>query len=107
MNVFLEIMVDLSMVFVEEDFFCTFLKKRQKQWRYICAWIFFFFYHLTIMNMISGYIENFLGNLIGLSVVCAIAYDAEIKIRTMMIILAISLGSISEVIISIVILITM
>lgn len=101
----LEIMVDSATVFVQEDFFSTFLEKREKTWRYICAWIFFFFYHFTIMNLHDGYMWNFLGNLIGLSIVCTIAYNAEMRTRIMMVLLAVSLGGISEVVISIIILI--
>lgn len=43
MNVFLEIMVDLSMVFVEEDFFLHFFKEKTKAMAlYMCMDFFLF-----------------------------------------------------------------
>ena len=44
-----------------EDFFSTFLKKKTTKRNYVAMWLFYFIYHMTIMNMLNGYVGNFVG----------------------------------------------
>ena len=50
-----------------EDFFSTFLKKKTTKRNYVAMWLFYFIYHMTIMNMLNGYVGNFVGNVIAVS----------------------------------------
>ena len=56
-----------------EDFFSTFLKKKTTKRNYVAMWLFYFIYHMTIMNMLNGWVRtgirigtdrNFLSSLI-------------------------------------------
>ena len=53
-----------------EDFFSTFLKKKTTKRNYVAMWLFYFIYHMTIMNMLNGYVGNFVGNVIALKQFC-------------------------------------
>lgn len=55
-----------------------------------------FFFHMIVMKKMDGYLENILGNLIALSIICWFAYQEIFVIKEMMIFLAISLSAISE-----------
>lgn len=64
--------------------------------KYVSIWLFFFFFHMIVMKKMDGYLENILGNLIALSIICWFAYQEIFVIKEMMIFLAISLSAISE-----------
>ena len=85
-----------TLVITMEDFFSTFLRKKIEKWKYVSIWLFFFFFHMTVMKKMDGYLENILGNLIALSIICWFAYQEIFAIKEMMIFLAISLSAISE-----------
>ena len=51
---------------------------------------------MTVMKKMDGYLENILGNLIALSIICWFVYQEIFAIKEMMIFLAISLSAISE-----------
>ena len=85
-----------TLVITMEDFFSSFLRKKIKKWKYVSIWLFFFFFHMTVMKKMDGYLENILGNLIALSIICWFAYQEIFAIKEMMIFLAISLSAISE-----------
>ena len=85
-----------TLVITMEDFFPTFLRKKIEKWKYVSIWLFFFFFHMTVMKKMDGYLENILGNLIALSIICWFAYQEIFAIKEMMIFLAISLSAISE-----------
>lgn len=51
---------------------------------------------MIVMKKMDGYLENILGNLIALSIICWFAYQEIFVIKEMMIFLAISLSAISE-----------
>lgn len=36
-----------------EDFFSTFLKKKTTKRNYVAMWLFYFIYHMTIMNLVA------------------------------------------------------
>ena len=99
-NFFVDIMADLSTAFTMEDFFNTFLKRKNNRLRYILMWFLFFLFHFIVLKNPKGYIENFLLNFFALSIVCWQTYQENIKTRTMMIIMDISLGAISEAILA-------
>lgn len=63
---------------------------------YIGAWLFYFLFHFVIRSEIDSYIANILQNIVVLGIVCWIAYQASVKIKAMLIIFAVSLGSVSE-----------
>lgn len=88
--------VDLALVLTMEDFFSTFLRKTENCFRYIGAWLFCFSFHFVIRSEIDGYVANIIENIIVLSIVCGFAYRASFKVRTMLIILALSLGIAAE-----------
>ena len=79
-----------------EDFFSTFLKKKTTKRNYVAMWLFYFIYHMTIMNMLNGYVGNFVGNVIALSIVCWFSYQSSFAINAMMTFVAISLSGIAE-----------
>ena len=79
-----------------EDFFSTFLKKKTTKRNYVAMWLFYFIYHMTIMNMLNGYVGNFVGNVIALSIVCWVSYQSSFAINAMMTFVAISLSGIAE-----------
>lgn len=85
-----------TLVITMEDFFSTFLRKKIEKWKYVSIWLFFFFFHMIVMKKMDGYLENILGNLIALSIICWFAYQEIFVIKEMMIFLAISLSAISE-----------
>ena len=60
-----------------EDFFSTFLKKKTTKRNYVAMRLFYFIYHMTIMNMLNGYVGNFVGNVIALSIVCWFSYQSS------------------------------
>lgn len=91
-----DIIAVLTLVITMEDFFSTFLRKKIEKWKYVSIWLFFFFFHMTVMKKMDGYLENILGNLIALSIICWFAYQEIFAIKEMMIFLAISLSAISE-----------
>ena len=95
-NFLIDIMADLSTAVTMEDFFNTFLKRKKNQLRYFLIWFLFFLFHFIVLKKPKGYMENFLLNFGALSIVCWQAYQENIKTRTMMIIMDISLGAISE-----------
>lgn len=88
--------VDFALVLTMEDFFSTFLKKIRNRFKYIGAWLFCFAFHFVIRSEIDSYVANIVENIIVLSIVCEVAYRASIKVRTMLIILALSLGIAAE-----------
>lgn len=88
--------VDFALVLTMEDFFSTFLKKTRNRFKYIGAWLFCFAFHFVIRSEIDSYVANIVENIIVLSIVCEVAYRASIKVRTMLIILALSLGIAAE-----------
>ena len=51
---------------------------------------------MTIMNMLNGYVGNFVGNVIALSIVCWFSYQSSFAINAMMTFVAISLSGIAE-----------
>lgn len=79
-----------------EDFFSTFLKKKTTKRNYVAMWLFYFIYHMTIMNILNGYVGNFVGNVIALSIVCWVSYQSSFAINAMMTFVAISLSGIAE-----------
>ena len=97
-QIIIYIVANIVTVLTMEDFFSTFLEKRQT-WKYIVAWVCFGLCHLTIMQMVHSNIGNASMNFLLLSMVCLLGYNASRKISILMISLAISLGGISEVII--------
>ena len=51
---------------------------------------------MTIMNILNGYVGNFVGNVIALSIVCWVSYQSSFAINAMMTFVAISLSGIAE-----------
>ena len=63
-----------------EDFFSTFLKKKTTKRNYVAMWLFYFIYHMTIMNMLNGYVGNFVGNVIPCAIICVAMLHAVEKL---------------------------
>lgn len=95
-NFLVDVMADLSTAFTMEDFFNTFFFQKNNRFRYILIWFSFFLFHFIVLKNTKGYVGNFLLNFFALSIVCWQGYQENIKTRTMMIIMDISLGAISE-----------
>lgn len=98
-NVLVDIVADVSTAITMEDFFNTFLTKKNDRMKYISIWFSFFLFHFIVLKNTKGYLGNFLLNFVALSVICWLAYQENIKTRIMMIIVDISLGAISEAVI--------
>lgn len=92
----------LAMIFIMEDFFSSFLKKRENHKWDVAAWCGFFLFHYIVMKRIQTSTGNLIGNFFSLSVVCWIAYREKFLIRSAMIMLGMSLGVISEGVIAVV-----
>lgn len=45
-----------TLVITMEDFFSTFLRKKIEKWKYVSIWLFFFFFHMTVMKKMDGYL---------------------------------------------------
>ena len=57
-----------------DDLFSAFFNKKTTIRNYVAMWLFYFIYHMTIMNILNGYVGNFVGNVIALSIVCWVSY---------------------------------
>lgn len=106
-NFLIDIMADLSTAFSMEDFFTTFLKRKNNHRRYILIWFLFFLFHFLVLKNSKGYMGNFAFNFLVLNIVCWQAYQENMKTRIMMIIMSISLGAISEAVVAAVLILLM
>ena len=94
------IIVIVATIFNMEDFFSTFLKEKNKKLN-ILIWGGYFLFHLIIMKRIQRFELNMLGNLCALIIVCCLIYQATFWLRSVMVLLAVSLSVISENIIAV------
>lgn len=91
-----KIMAASAITITMEDFFATFLKKKIIKTKYVFVWMLFWGYHVFLMSGVEGALGHFVGNTIGLSVVCLLSYQATLIVKEMMVVFAISLSGMAE-----------